>query len=479
MCRDCRNGRSATATAGPGQPRWRIRGPRTFVPPPPPPPSPPPSRLWAYSALRTPAPSECGPGTETRRLFRVWGPVPSISSVRGEEKEFKTRMAAYYTATVAGAVVAAAAIIIARRTRLARSRAPSGFDLASAGSSLPPTLLPDSTATTTFPTHLPAPMPHFTWSSYGPKSARRVLIFLHGLPGSRLIPVSDLSALCHDHKVRILAIDRPGIGFTPPAASPRAHAPAVVAAVLRLLASEAAAASQIDVVGYSAGAPHALRVASALSRKLHRGSTASPPPPLSTPAAPAPTLVLHLIAPIGFASRPVLAASNPASRTIHALARRAPWLLSLVWFLFGPLLSRGDTYMRAMLDAAPPADRAGLSPDELAGWLATARETWRQGPARGFVREVLAAFGKSAPAGWDGVDVGAEFGAEARRHVRVRFYAAEKDDIAPIVGALEMMRVMGFAGPEDESTVLRRWEQPVGHFSVLRPALNAIVQGEV
>lgn len=127
----------------------------------------------------------------------------------------------------------------------------------------------------------------------------RPIVFLHGTPGSRVLgELFDDEA--RRHGVRVLALDRPGYGRSPPWESRfLTDTGEFVVAVL-----EDAGVSRAGVVGFSGGGPHALAVAATHRERVKEIDIVSGTAPPSV-GAPAPTV----------------------QRLLGALGQRAPLLL--------------------------------------------------------------------------------------------------------------------------------------------------------
>ena len=51
-----------------------------------------------------------------------------------------------------------------------------------------------------------------SWAEYG--GGDKVILFFHGIPGSRILTVDNIREICVQRVVRIIVPDRPGIGRT-------------------------------------------------------------------------------------------------------------------------------------------------------------------------------------------------------------------------------------------------------------------------
>lgn len=166
------------------------------------------------------------------------------------------------------------------------------------------------------------------YRAVGPEPGDPVFYF-HGLPGSRL-EVDLLAHAARTAGVRLVALDRPGIGRSDPRPGRELlDWPETVAAVATELDHE-----RFGVVGFSAGAPYAL----ACARELDPTGVA----------------VLSGAAP------PAVDPPGPGKR----LLARAPWLARPPWALLGWLADRAPGVADSLFDAAlVDADREALSGD--------------------------------------------------------------------------------------------------------------------
>jgi pimeloyl-ACP methyl ester carboxylesterase len=147
------------------------------------------------------------------------------------------------------------------------------------------------------------------YAEFGAPDGRPVL-FLHGTPGYRLNPWTT-SAEMRALDVRLIALDRPGVGRSTP--RPRRRLldwPDDVQTLADFLGLE-----RFAVVGFSNGGPHAAACAYKLGPRVIGTALVAPMPPLDRPGA-----VQQLGAPSWY----------------YPAARRAPWLLRA---LFGALVA--------------------------------------------------------------------------------------------------------------------------------------------
>ncbi|KAJ3028787.1 UNVERIFIED_CONTAM: hypothetical protein HDU68_000910 [Siphonaria sp. JEL0065] len=189
-------------------------------------------------------------------------------------------------------------------------------------------------------------------------SAKHVVLYLHGIPGSRLVPVPDLAQLCLDSSVLLISPDR--LGFGQSTRYPSTQGPsstnitdfnAFAQELFRTLDAETNRFISYSVVGYSLGAPLALGLITSLPPDSIRVSN------------------LHIIAPVGFTSTlGSLKGVVAANRFGHWIVRNASWFLKPFWRIMAPLVTNGDDYILAMIDGTGKADREALTELDILGW---------------------------------------------------------------------------------------------------------------
>jgi len=160
-----------------------------------------------------------------------------------------------------------------------------------------------------------------SFAEYGPRRGPTFL-WMHGTPGGRRqIPV-DVRTYALEHGIRVIGVDRPGIGSSTPHLYPEVLD---FAADLELL-MDTLDVEQASLVGLSGGGPYALAGAVALGDRIHsvgvlggvaptRGDDAVHDGPIQ--------LAVRLAPLIGALRRPLGAALAPVIRSITPLAGSA------------------------------------------------------------------------------------------------------------------------------------------------------------
>jgi pimeloyl-ACP methyl ester carboxylesterase len=181
------------------------------------------------------------------------------------------------------------------------------------------------------------------YAEFGDPDGRPVLFF-HGTPGYRLNPWTTDAEL-RSVGVRLIALDRPGVGRS----TPQPH---------RLLLdwpedvrklADALELERFAVVGFSNGGPHAVACAYKLGPRVSGTALVAPMPPLDEPGA---------LKRIG------------VPRWYYPLARRAPWALRALFSALASLAGRDARRTeRILLSDMSEPDRQLFAQPGLAGRL--------------------------------------------------------------------------------------------------------------
>lgn len=201
--------------------------------------------------------------------------------------------------------------------------------------------------------------------SYADTGARssRVVLYLHGSPGSRMQaggPVSDAAAALG---IRLVAPDRPGYGHA-------AFVPYRVVDYPAMLArfADALGIDRFGVAGTSGGGRYAYACAVALPDRVTRVALVASTAPANLPGVPE--------------------TWSRADRRLYTTARTAPWLLRVLLARTARRFRRDPDRMLGMFPDLSAADEQAVArPDVQALVTAMTGEAFRQGP-RGFVHDI-------------------------------------------------------------------------------------------
>jgi pimeloyl-ACP methyl ester carboxylesterase len=227
------------------------------------------------------------------------------------------------------------------------------------------------------------------------------VVFCHGWPGSRLDFEPNAGAAAAAG-VRVLAIDRPGIGRSDPLPGRRvADWPADVAALADGLGLE-----RISVMGFSFGGPYARACALALGERVTRVDLVSCLGPLDAPGA----------------TREM----PPPTRYGLGAARLSPLLARPMVAVTARAARGGKLVPRLARSMAPPDAEVLARPEVARGLAASLTECFRQG---------------TAAATWDGVAVARDEGfALEELTAEVAIWHGEEDRNDPVAMALDQER---------------------------------------
>jgi len=274
-----------------------------------------------------------------------------------------------------------------------------------------------------------------SWAEYG--VGDKVILFFHGIPGSRVLTVENIRDMCIQNGARIIVPDRPGIGKTSAPLSGETIMGTATSDIRYLIGY--LGIRKVTVVGYSLGAPNALHFI-----RNH------------------PTLVTstYLLSPAGFntyAHKAIL-----ANRIAHFLAEYAPSVLRIGWTLASSSIVHGTDYIDNVIRQTPKPDQELLSAVDKQLWQITAAETFAQG-TMGAWNSVLEGCGKRPPDGW-GFSLKGLGG-----RTGITFYHGTEDVLTPFDASTELAELIG-----NGSKVIGF--EGVGHFGVVRIGLEYILE---
>lgn len=202
------------------------------------------------------------------------------------------------------------------------------------------------------------------YAEYGP-STGTPLFFFHGLGTTRVICPPDDGLLVRQG-VRLISVDRPGLGLSDP--QPRRRLLDWPADVIQL--ADQLGVGRFAAVGWSGGGPYAAACAYLLPDRVTSIGLVSSPAPL--------------------AGEPAADYLRRFDRTAARAAGRAPWMIRLALWHWGRPQRRDPTrfFDRSLADMIE-ADRDVLAHPELRGrMIANSAELYRQG-GRGMYHEAL------------------------------------------------------------------------------------------
>jgi pimeloyl-ACP methyl ester carboxylesterase len=185
------------------------------------------------------------------------------------------------------------------------------------------------------------------------------LLLFHGVPSSRLDwYLFGAPELTQQLDLRVIAVDRPGIGCSSPRSSAQLMDwPADVATL-----ADSLGLTRFGVLGYSGGGPFALACARLLPERLTAVGVVSGE-------------LSHNVA-------GVMVDMSPASRQLFALCRLAPWLgRGLLLLMDRGARCHSEQFLAQMRATLPEPDwRVMADSAKQQAFLATLREALRQGP---------------------------------------------------------------------------------------------------
>jgi len=263
------------------------------------------------------------------------------------------------------------------------------------------------------------------YAEYGPKDGRPVLFF-HGFGTTRVICPPDAGP--KELGLRLIAVDRPGIGLSTPLPGRRLlDWPRDVAEL-----ADRIGIGSLSVIGWSGGGPYALGCAFAMPDRISAIGLVSSPAPLTG------------IDEKGYLRR----FDRHAVRAAH----RAPWMVRIALWHWGRPQRRDATrFFEKSVAEMCEADQAILAEPELRGrMIANSSELYRQG-GRGMYDEGLIL---ARPWGFDLSEI----------TVPVRVWHGVMDDVVPMAMAEYLVRAIPTAQANIESgeghhLLYRKWSE--------------------
>jgi pimeloyl-ACP methyl ester carboxylesterase len=264
------------------------------------------------------------------------------------------------------------------------------------------------------------------YAEYGdPKG--RAIFFFHGFGTTRLIcPPDERPAL--EMGIRLVAVDRPGIGLSDAQPGRRLlDWPADVAQLADRLGI-----GSFSVIGWSGGGPYALACGHSLPNRVEAVGLVSSPAPLA-----------------GTSERGYL---RRMDRNAVRAAGRAPWMIRLaLWHWGRPQRRDAERFFEESVADMCAADQAVLAEPELRGlMIANSAELYRQG-GRGMYDEALVL---ARPWGFQLSEL----------RVPVLVWHGERDDTVPLAMADYLARAIPAAQvsihrEEGHHLLYRRWPE--------------------
>lgn len=248
------------------------------------------------------------------------------------------------------------------------------------------------------------------YAEYGDLAGTPVFFF-HGLGTTRVIcPPDEGRAL--EHGVRLIAVDRPGVGLSDP--RPRRRLLDWPADVAHL--ADRLRIGRFSVVGWSGGGPYAIACGYLLPNRIRAVGLVSAPAPLS--------------------GEPAADYLRRFDRNAARAAGRAPWMIRLALWHWGRTQRRDPVrFFEESVAAMAEADQAVLAHPQVRGaMIANSSELYRHG-GRGIYDEALVLARRW---GFELADI----------RVPVHIWHGERDGTIPIA----MARYLARAIPDSRAT---------------------------
>ncbi|KAK9461250.1 Alpha/Beta hydrolase protein [Lipomyces oligophaga] len=292
-----------------------------------------------------------------------------------------------------------------------------------------------------------------SFAEYGDPKSKNVVIYEHGNPGSRVLPVGPTVVKGKD--IRVLAMDRPGIGFTSLPVDGKTVIETAVSDVAELL-EYLEIPDKVILCGFSAGGPHVLAIMATIPDKIK---------------------AVYCLGPAGYFDEPITWTEvSPGSKSANWYARYLPTFYYYDIIYKASAITDCSNVIANMSAFSSKGDAIFLAehPIEAQGWANVNYEAYRQG-LEGYARSCVEIFGAEAKGKpWPILgDIASLKGLEGQR---VTIFHRESDQLVALSGSRDLVKRLKAASVDAE---LIAPEGPVGgHFSALNDGFELILKRE-
>ncbi|KAK9454845.1 Alpha/Beta hydrolase protein [Dipodascopsis uninucleata] len=286
-----------------------------------------------------------------------------------------------------------------------------------------------------------------SWAEYGNPESKNVFIYEHGLPGSRILPVGPK---LKGKDIRVLAMDRPGMGYTSLPLPGKTVMETAISDVFELL-DYLQITDPVSLVGFSAGGPHVL------------GILITRPEMVKT---------VYCLGPASYLDEKINWDDlSPGARKENALANKSPCYYAFKMVQNADKIVDCSNVIENMKNFSSKGDAVFLAenPVEANGWHMVNYEAYRQG-VTGYVQSCVEIFGRTSAKPWPVVgDIIHQKGIEGKK---VFVIHRESDHLTPPSGSKDLVRRLKAAGADAEFVFIEGEEG--GHFMTLNDGFQFI-----
>ncbi|KAK9365677.1 Alpha/Beta hydrolase protein [Lipomyces kononenkoae] len=290
-----------------------------------------------------------------------------------------------------------------------------------------------------------------SWAEYGSPESKNIVIYQHGLPGSRILPVGPR---IKGKDIRVIALDRPGMGFTSPALPGTTVMETAISDVYELL-DDLEISEKVILCGFSAGGPHVLGIMFTHPEKIRATYCLGP--------------ATYLDEKINWDDL------APGAKSTNWWTQKFPSYTAFDMVLRADKIVDCSNVIENMKKFSSEGDAIFLSenPVDAKGWQNANFEAYRQGIA-GYLQSCMEIFGRVSTNPWPVVgDIVHQTGIEGQKIVIIH---RESDHLTPSSGSRDLVRRLKAAGADAEFIFPEGPEG--GHFQALTYGLDYILAHE-
>ncbi|KAK9467078.1 Alpha/Beta hydrolase protein [Lipomyces arxii] len=290
-----------------------------------------------------------------------------------------------------------------------------------------------------------------SYAEYGSPESKNIMIYEHGLPGSRILPVGPN---IKGKNIRVLAIDRPGMGLTSLPLPGTTVMETAISDVYELI-EHLEITEKVMLCGFSAGGPHVLGIMFTHPQKIR---------------------ATYCLGPATYLDEKVnWSELSRGSRKSNLRAMCFPKYFAFDMILNADKATDCSNVIANMQAHTTPGDAAFLSshPVEAKGWQNVNYEAYRQG-LTGYLQSCLEIFGRHSSKPWPVVgDIIHQEGIEGQK---VTIIHRECDNLTPASGSRDLIKRLIAAGADAEMILIPGTDG--GHFDTLNIAMDYILEHE-
>ncbi|KAK9446487.1 Alpha/Beta hydrolase protein [Limtongia smithiae] len=289
-----------------------------------------------------------------------------------------------------------------------------------------------------------------SWAEYGSADSKNIVIYEHGLPGSRILPVGPK---IKGKDIRVLAMDRPGMGFTSLPLPGKTVMETAISDVYELL-DHLEISEKVMLCGFSAGGPHVLGIMFTQPERIRH---------------------TYCLGPASYLDEQInWDELSSGSRGSNWWAKNFPLYVYVDSILNASKIVDCGDIVEHMKVFSSKGDAVFLTenPVQAKGWLNVNYEAYRQGIA-GYLQSSLEIFGRTSKNPWPVVgDIVSQKGIAGQK---VTIIHREGDQLVPVSGSRDLVRRLKAAGADAELIVPAGTE---GHFEALNWGMDYILAHE-